>query len=325
MFKKIIFALRTAAKRVMFACQLMSEELYWFNRCIRFNNSSHSKDADLSTLLVISHVLEKGITMPNRRLGFGYERVRLVIDKCSNCISKYGNEPLEIQSALTDLNDYLSIHNDASFKLPEDIVESIKSLLGYKNTDNSSSWSSFTPNSFFRKCDSFGDFADSRHTCRYFSSEPVDISVIINCIKIAQRSPSACNRQSTKVHIITTNKAKEIVLKYQNGSRGFGQDADKFLLITAEQSAWDIKQSKSAYIDAGLFTMTLLYALHENKVCACTLNAHIYSNEINNFYREIGIPKSEIPIVFIAIGNAKDNFLIAKSERVDLKSIYSIM
>lgn len=325
MFNNGYNLLRRIAKRVLFSFQLFSEELYWFNRCIKYNNSDHSKEADLSSLLVTSHVLEKGITMPNRRLGFGYERVRLVIEKCRSCISKYGSEPNEIQSAITDLCDYLSIHEKESFQLPEDIITGIRELENYRANNKTSSWMLFTPDTFFKEYSSFEDFTNSRHTCRYYSKEPVKLDKIIDCIRIAQTAPSACNRQSTRVHIIQSQKAKEVVLKYQNGSRGFGQDADKFLLITADQSAWDIKQSKSAYIDAGLYTMALLYAMHENKICACTLNAHIYSNEIKDFYKEIGIPQSEIPIVFIAIGNATKEFLIAKSDRITTETIYSVL
>lgn len=325
MFNKGYHLIREIAKRVLFSSHLFSEELYWFNRCIKYNNSDHSKEADLSSLLVTSHVLEKGITMPNRRLGFGYERVRLVIEKCRFCISKYGSESNEIQSAITDLCDYLAIHEKESFQLPEDIITGIRKLEKFRANNKTSSWMLFTPDTFFKECSSFEDFTNSRHTCRYYAQEPVEIEKVVDCIRIAQTAPSACNRQSTRVYIISSKEAKQVVLKYQNGTRGFGQDADKFLLVTAVQSAWDIKQSKSAFIDAGMFTMTLLYALHEKKICACTLNAHIYGKRLKDFYREIGISKSEIPIVFIAIGNATDKFLIAKSARLDKDSIYSIL
>ena len=325
MLNKVNSILRIIAKKLMFATQLFSNEFNWYKRCLNYNNSDHSKGADLSSLLVISHVLEKGITMPNRRLGFGYERVRLVIERCNFCISQYGSEPMEIQSALVDLRDYFAIHEEASFKLPEDIVNGINGLVNHIISDKASSWMEFTPDTFFKKCNSFEEFTGSRHTCRYYSKEPVEIDKIVDCIRIAQTAPSACNRQSTRVHIISSREAKQVVLKYQNGTRGFGQDADKFLLITAEQSAWDFRQSKSAFIDAGLYTMALLYALHEKKICACTLNAHIFGNSLDSFYREIGIPKSEILIAFIAIGNAVDKFLVAKSERIQTESLYSII
>ena len=129
MFNRVNSILRIVAKKLIFATQLFGNEYNWFRRCINYNNSDHSKGADLSSLLVISHVLEKGITMPNRRLGFGYERVRLVIERCNFCILKYGNEPMEIQSALVDLRDYLAIHDAASFKLPEDITNGIKKIV----------------------------------------------------------------------------------------------------------------------------------------------------------------------------------------------------
>lgn len=317
--------IRTIARRIILAFKMLKDEMYWYFRCTKYNNVNHTQEADLSSLLVTSHVLEKGITMPNRRLGFGYDRVREVLKFCNHCINLYGNEHNEIQSSITDLHDYLAIHKDASYVLPKDITKGIEELQKYRLSKDGISSYFFSKESFFSPYTSFSSFAQSRHTCRHYSDKPVEIERIVRCIQLAQSAPSACNRQSTRVHIISSEPGKKTVLKYQNGSRGFGQYADKFILITAEQNAWEVRQAKSAYIDAGIFTMALLYALHEERICACTLNAHIYHNQINEFYKEIGIPKSEIPIVFISIGNAPDNFVVAKSERLNINKIFDVL
>lgn len=317
--------IRTIARRIKQSIQLLKEERVWFSRCIIYNNANQSMGADLSTLLVISHVLEKGITMPNRRYGFGYDRVRQVIANTKMCIEKYGADHDEIQFALGDLFEYKSIHEGVSFDLPDDIINGINELNDYASEKSRITSLNCNVSAFFKEWNSFSDFAHSRHTCRHYSDVPVDMEDIKKCIQLAQTAPSACNRQSTKVHIIASKEAKSIVLKYQNGSRGFGQFVDKFLLITADQNAWEVRQQKSAYIDAGIFTMNLLYALHEKHICACTLNAHIYHSQIGGFYKELGLPKSEVPIVFIAIGNPKEDFMVAKSMRIDCENIINVL
>lgn len=316
---------RKLGRKTKQSIQLLAEEIVWFKRCIKYNNANQNEEAELSTLLVISHVLEKGITMPNRRYGFGFERVRHVIDNTMMCIEKYGSDHDEIQYAIGDLLEYKLIHDEIGFELPDDIVSGILKLKSYSAEKSHIESLHYNVNSFFTEWNSFAKFAKSRHTCRHYSKESIDIERVKKCIQLAQTAPSACNRQSTKVHIIASKSAKDVILKYQNGSRGFGQDADKFILITADQNCWDVRQQKSAYIDAGIFTMNLLYALHEERICACTLNAHIYHDQINHFYHDLKLKECEIPVVFIAIGNPKEDFVVAESMRIDSKNIISVL
>ena len=55
-------------------------------------------------------MLEKGLTMPNRRLGFGQQRVRNIIKYVNEYIREYNAKPVQVQATLNDLAEYLSIH-----------------------------------------------------------------------------------------------------------------------------------------------------------------------------------------------------------------------
>ena len=319
------YAMRQLLRNIIFFYRLMVEEVTWIKRCMKYNNCSKNKDVELYSLLIVSHVLEKGLTMPNRRLGFGQERVRQVLDLCQHCIEKYGAESSEVQSTLNDIEEYDRIHKEYSYDLPSDIQQKIDKILANRKSTKETRSLKFTSETFFEECHTFSEFAKSRHTCRHYSSKSVAIETIVKCIELAQSAPSACNRQSTRVYIISSEKGKDVVRRYQNGSRGFAEYADKFLLLTTDQYAWDIRQEKSGFIDAGIFTMNLLYALHEAHICACTLNAHLYSKNLKSFYKEMPIKKSEIPVLFISIGNASEEFSIARSERKEVENIYSIL
>ena len=78
-------------------------------------------------------MLEKGLTMPNRRLGFGQQRVRNIIKYVNEYIREYDANPVQVQATLNDLAEYLSIHKDALYNLPEDIVSGIENLMKYNN------------------------------------------------------------------------------------------------------------------------------------------------------------------------------------------------
>lgn len=306
---------------LILSSRMIPEEIYWIKRCVSYNSMSKTKEAFLHDLMVSSHVLEKGITMPKRRLGFGFARIREILKKCDFAIMNFGADSIEIQSTLNDIEEYDRIHKQYKFQLPNDIQKSIDKLLEYRLSKKNIFSLQFTPEQFFHNCESFSEFAQSRHTCRHYSNKNIEIERIRKCIRIAQTAPSACNRQSTFVYIIASEEGKSIVRKYQNGSRGFGEFADKFLLITTEQYAWDIRQEKSGFIDAGIFTMNLLYALHEEHICACTLNAHLYRKDMKKFHKELKINESHYPVLFIALGEPTEQFLIARSERLNLNDI----
>ena len=297
---------------------------YWFGRDVRHNSCFSNEQSDLANLLVSGHVLEKGITMPNRKLGFGYERVRSLIKKCSKAIQKYSNNHIEVQCTLKDLEQYLQIHQQEEFKLPEDITIGIKELLQYKLVDTQPCFE-ISKDEYFKKTNDFFEFAHQRHSVRWYSKEIVDKETLIKAIQLAQTAPSACNRQSSKVYIIETNEKKKQVLQIQNGNRGFGHHADKILLITADMRCWNYKYRTSAFLDAGIFTQNLLYSLHYFNICACTLNAHLSIKDMFRLRKIVGYSKSEIPTVFISIGSPTDVFYIAGSQRVGSEKKYEFV
>lgn len=286
-------------------------------------SSSLLKDekTSLSWLMIKTHIIEKGITMPERRMGFGYDRIRPLIRKCKQVIKLYSNRPQEVQATINVLEEYLSLHQQAQFALPDDIENGIKDLLEYKLVDTAKCfWSD--RESFFGKVENFPEFAHQRHSVRWYSDKPVDKQLLVKAIELAQTAPSACNRQSTKVYVVENEEKKQQVLSLQNGNRGFGHKADKILLLTSDMRYWAAKERTSGFLDVGIFTMNLLYALHYYKICACTLNAHLSYEQREALKITVGYSDAEIPVVFILIGNAPDKFMIAGSQRLDVESVY---
>ena len=292
------------------------------NRRILFFSSTYAKDknAALAKLMVESHTLEKGITMPGRRLGFGRDRVISIISNIRLIINRWGADSVEVQSALANLKQYLEIHEKAQYNLPETIKTGIITMLPYltMNDDNC-----FVANKddYFQKTDNFVDFALSRHSIRSFSSTPVDEDKLIKAIQLAQTAPSACNRQATRVKIISSDEGKKLCCKMQRGNRGFGDRADKWLLITTELGDWAYHHVQEGYTDAGIFTMNLLYALHYYGIAACTLNALFSPEEKEQLRKGLGYPESEEPVCFIVIGNTDTEFMVCRSRRLCTKDI----
>lgn len=312
-------------KRMKYKKELVNEDRYQNGKLLRFSSTfSRDKNSMLATLTIVSHVLEKGITMPNRRYGFGYERVRDIIERCDIVIKQYGNRDVELQAALADLNQYLQIHKEAGFSLPEDISEGIIKLLPSLKVNDENCYMT-TKEDYFKQTNNFAEFAHSRHSVRWYANTPVDDEKLMAAISLAQTAPSACNRQATRVKIISNPEMKKLCCNLQNGNRGFGDKADKWLLITSELGDWSHNYRFDPYLDAGIFTMNLLYALHYYGMVACTLNAHLSIEQRDEMQQKLGYSESEVPVVFIAIGNPEKEFMVPKSRHLDTNNIVQLV
>ena len=324
--KKIMNLLIEIIKRIRGGFLLLPQSWNSLSRAIKFSYTfQHNMDSDLSCLLIESHVLEKGITMPNMRLGFGYDRVRQVICRTNECINKYGEDHVEIQAALADLKQYKDIHEREGFALPQDINQKITEICVYLKIDDLNCYS-IDKTEYFKRTKDFYEYAHQRRSLRWFADEEVEMKDILKAIDLAMTAPSACNRQSTRVKVVSNKEVlNEICSNYHNGSRGFGNKADKWLLVTSEQGAWAHDQSSSAYVDAGIFTMNLLYALHYYGIIACTLNVNLNVKQKEGLRKLIGYSESEIPVLFIAIGKPTARFMVAMSRRLNAERITTII
>lgn len=102
---------------------------------------------------------------------------------------------------------------------------------------------------------------------------------MLKSVGLAQNSPSACNRQPTRIHIIESEQLRNQVLELQGGNRGFGKLADTVIIISVELVGYrDVKERNNLFVDGGMYAMNLLYALHSYRIGACPLN-WCYSTE----------------------------------------------
>ena len=135
---------------------------------------------------------------------------------------------------------------------------------------------------------------------------------------------SRTNRANKSLIEIKKENDSEISNNIQKGNRGFGNKAPVWLLITQEQGAYKHDETCMAFVDAGIFTMNLLYALHYYKLAACTLNAQMNDKQEKVLRQLLNLPSSEIPAVFITVGIPPKRFMVARSQLLDVDMITQI-
>jgi nitroreductase len=139
---------------------------------------------------------------------------------------------------------------------------------------------------------------------------------------MASFTPSVCNRQNWKVFVFTSAEDKRRVLAFQNGNRGFGDQASKILLVTADLQGFVAPGERNqGWIDGGMFAMSLLYLFHSLGVGTCCLNWSVKMETDQNMKAAAGIPDSHGVIMLIAVGHYPVHLRVAQSPRKPLREL----
>lgn len=295
---------------------------------IRHSNGFHTNSTPqraLDYLTVFYHPIEKGLAMPQLRLGFGKDRVLAVIDMINDYELKWGDKNNSIvKNAVGVIKEYDKLHKRKKYKLDDKLQLSIDNLIKAYPDVKIAHQPEYSRDSFFSHTHSdFPDFAKSRRSVRNFTQkEHVDTRLVYNAIELSITSPSTCNRQSVKVHVVEDRDMVKEVMNLQSGNRGFGHLADKVLLITSDLQSWNVPGERfSPYIDSGIFAMNLLYALHYYNIGACPLNWSENAVRNERLHKLLNIPENEIITMMIVCGCVPNHFAIVRSERKSLNDI----
>ena len=174
-----------------------------------------------------------------------------------------------------------------------------------------------------KKKESFPEFFNSRHSMRQFSEEPIDIDMIKKAVRLAQKAPSACNRQACKVYLYENPEINKALGKLILGNNGFSEEVQNYLVVTADISAfYNSFERNQLYIEAGIFAMALIQALHYYGIASCALQNGEFTKKNKVFKKICGnIPENEKITIFIAIGLYKKEFNYAVSKRKNIDTV----
>jgi nitroreductase len=272
------------------------------------------------------HVIEKGLTMPETRLGFGIDRVEVVADLCLLFQSKYGDEDMQVREAVSVVMEYMEFHSANRHELPTRLNEKIIALgKCFQDVSPSRQLNSNVEKYFGHVHDDFFEFSSSRRSVRNYSEQSIPIDLMKSVVDLSRNTPSSCNRQGSRVHVFTDIEQINRILSIQTGNRGFGHLVDKLIIVTGDLAYnYNVYERNQVYVDGGMMAMNLLYSLHYHKVVTCPLNCYLPYAKEQKLKRECGLSDSEVPVAMISCGFAPDSFKIAKSCRYDLGTILAV-
>jgi nitroreductase len=299
--------------------QLLKNFYKDYQRYLEFSATEHiDKPVKIVGRIVWDyHSIEKGLTMPEFRPGFGQPKLRELIDKCVNYIRQFGDNEPQVRNGAGVAFEYLKKHREIGFDLDKSLVAKIEGLQALMANVEATQQIQTTRTAYFAKADaSFAEFSESRKSIRNFTDENISEASMLAAIDLAKNAPSACNRQTARTYLIQDKDKIANILSVQNGNRGFGHLSNKLIVVTAELGVFkDSMERNQAFIDGGIFAQNLLYALHANKIGACILNCSHNHDRDKMMARACQSKPSEVFIAIIVCGQPPDNFSIAASHR----------
>lgn len=303
---------------------------YWFyipanvvreyKRFIRYSYAfnTNTKNKCLSMITACSHIIEKGLAMPERRLGFGSAIIHSLARLLQQYVSAgYDLDDVRFQAGLQVLRDYIDLHKSENYALPFSTKDFELLIEEYGRKEEIKSTLTFKKEDLLRSGKSnFEDLMHSRYSIRDFDEKPVDPDLIGKAVHLAMRSPSSCNRQSIHTYVVLSRERTREIMGLQNGNRGFGHRADKVLVVTSDLCSFGGPlEANLPYTDAGIFTMGLLCSLHYYGIGACTLNWCVSPKRDEELRRLIGVPDNETIVLLICLGNVPDLVNVPRSCR----------
>lgn len=279
----------------------------------------------LSEVIMAYHVLEKGLTMPDRRLAFGKDAVKHLMSQIDKFIKAFSAQDPQVKHAIGVLSAYLKLHLDAGFDFGQDRAywNDIRAFLQQFSDVEPAVQPHVTRDEFYRdKNKPFPAFAAARHTLRNYSDRPLPMSRVRQAVELAMTTPSACNRQYWKTYCISNRDLGQKVLGLQRGNRGFGHLADKVIVVTVNFEAVGPHERNDVFTNGGMYLMNLCYALFYYGIAHCVLNWS-KSLEVDAELRSlIKLPASESVIAVLSCGETPDEFDVAASPRRDVSEVF---
>lgn len=277
----------------------------------KFSSSTITGDTKekLSALITLSyHGIEKGLSLPSPRPLFGRSNIKRLALRLERYISAFGHDKTS-EVALDTLKEYrrfnIEKHGKKDRELDE-ILSDLDAMVVRSNRITSlGGTKTLTREEIFKnsKID-LESFYQFRSSIRNYTNDPVANESIELAVRMAQKTPSVCNRQSSRVLAVTERERIAELLELQGGAAGFKDRVPCLLIISSDLSCFQSPGERyQCWVDGGLFAMSLIYALHSLGLGTCCLNWSKYPEDDLQLYEKVPSIVGERVIMFLAVGH----------------------
>lgn len=313
--------LKTWLRSVARALRLWRQLLHDGKRFLEYSSygRSNTRESLEHWIVIRYHSLEKGLSHPMRRVGFGRDNISKLVQDIGLYTTKFGASPI-CDAALQALGEYVRFnqaegHHDPALEeriraLPSPSESHLETLnQGGVVVQERAAY-------LVRACVDLRDFFSCRSSVRDYASVPVAETLVRQAVSMAMKTPSVCNRQAWRVWTVEEPAAIVQALTIQGGARGYEQQVPLLLVVTCDLAAFvQVGERNQCWIDGGMFAMSLVYSLHSLGLVSCCLNWSKDCDTDRRFRCQFNLPSAESIIMLISVGHPAATFSVPRSAR----------
>ncbi|WP_199253941.1 nitroreductase family protein [Mycolicibacterium mengxianglii] len=279
--------------------------------------SLHGDDrAELTAIRRDVHRIEKGLVMRPRRVPFGKDYVPALVESIARQIDRDALPPEDLAWA----NDVLSCYFDVTSEVSDDWVAAART--GFKALRINALGQGLVPAPRSQapesdvSIDALEYLAIRRRSVRWFKPDPVDREAVDRALRVAGQSPSACNRQNIRFHLLFGPEHTEPVLQTVGGTRGFASQVPAAAVVIGRLAGYRHTFDRHAiYVDGGLASMSFLFALETLGLSSCCINWPDVASRYDAIRKHVALAPDEQVVMLIAFGHADPDGLVPSSHK----------
>lgn len=286
------------------------------NRIQNDNRFKYNRIA--AELIRNTHSIEKGLSIENPRLGFGHKKqedMMRLIKVLKNSNSEYHKE--SIKMAIDALYEYIIFHENKNYT--DEFIEKLRKFVEENETDTNYKYGGvqrINKKDMDFDIEEIERFFNTRHSIRDFEKSEVDNSKLRKALELAQRSPSACNRQGVRAYVLSKEQFKQMD-GWLDGIGGFADKVNKYVLITSKLTSYRDEESCQHIVSASMYAAYLSLTLHLYGLGACVVQRAVtYSKKWKDLRKKWRIPDDEQAICILSVGNLKQSYTVPISHRL---------
>lgn len=281
-----------------------AQDLWLF---LRYNGHSplEARDRRLSHKTIIeAHTIEKGLSLPHPKPHFGRDKIAALLNMNADWTPP--EQELSRSMLVGALRDYQTSFADVP--APDAaLAERVRTFVDAHDADYARGGVRHGLTHPAENPEAVR-FLESRFAARDFGDRPLTDEELTQVVTLAQRAPSQCNRQSSRLHIYRDTAKIRALLELQGGARGFSEAVPTLFVITSEITAWGGPQQRNQpYMDGGIYAMMLMLALDAKGFLSCPLNLAIGNRKERTIKQAGAIPAGERLVAMIAAGTQPDH------------------
>lgn len=308
---------------------LANKDIKRFSKYASLSLYDSSYEQLTSRIMYNVHSIEKGLSRSHEfRSGFGKNALSALNDVMVIYTQKgYNKENLPYVEGRSIFLKYIELHKEmgADISFLNEFVDS-SFLEDNKLYNRAGVKEIYLEDKLNNKSKNFYELAHERSSVRDFSGESVDRKIIYRVIQNATKTPSVCNRQGWTVYLVEDKQKIKKLLELQRGFKGYPKLPDKVLTIAVSNSTFlSPVERNEAFIDGGLFAMSVIYGIEYEGLAAVTLNAMMNYKDEKEIRKLLKVDESEQIILFIAVGRFKEKVIVPISDRKDAKSFTKVV